>query len=85
MNRTPEPRSVYVLTPVGSAIIADVRSAEDLPKQYANIVQKQLRDKLRDRALAQLINGFVSCTGLVVLDPNVSNLSQSHQTGSLVV
>lgn len=85
MKETPDPRPVYVLTPVGRGIIPDVRGTEDLPRQYADLVKTQLRNKLRESALAKLINGFVGRTGLVVLDPEVSSLSQSHRSGSSII
>ncbi|MBK1717854.1 DEAD/DEAH box helicase [Thiocystis violacea] len=85
MREKPEPRSVDVLTPVGRNRISEVWSTERLPKQYAELVKKDLRDKLRNGDLAKLINGFISRTGLVVLDPKVSSRSQSFCSGSMVV
>jgi hypothetical protein len=85
MRETPEPRSVYVLTPVGRCTIPEVWSAELLPKKYAELVRKELRDKLRNGELTKLINGFVRRTGLVVLDPKVSGLEHAHHYGSMVM
>jgi hypothetical protein len=85
MQETPEPRSVNVLTPVGRCTIPEVWSAELLPKKYAEVVRKELRDKLRNGELTKLVNGFVRRTGLVVFDPKVSGLEHSHHCGSMVM
>jgi len=85
MRETPEPRPVHVLTPVGRHTIPEVSSAELLPKRYAELVRKELRDTLRNGELAKLINDFVRRTGLVVLDPKVSGLEHSHHYGSMVM
>ena len=59
--------------------------AELLPKKYAEVVRKELRDKLRNGELTKLVNGFVRRTGLVVFDPKVSGLEHSHHCGSMVM
>lgn len=85
MREKPEPRPVHVLTPVGRDTIPEVWSADLLPKKYAELVNKELRDKLRDSELARLIRDFVRRSGLVVLDPKVSGLDHLHHSGSIVM